>query len=126
MCDRINVELSHCACRAFDRAYRAGLVEEVREVGDVHVKAAEYPPWKAVETGRSVGALVSVSQRVGGERQNRRSGCGEHDRLGWPQPRAGGQRPGGPGLRRVSSVTDTLIHGIAMTSSKAHLSSPST
>ena len=38
------------------------------------------------ETGGSVGARVSGPQLAGGERQNRRSGCGEHDRFGWHQP----------------------------------------
>ena len=36
MCDRIDMELSHRACRALDRANRTGLVEKVREIGDVH------------------------------------------------------------------------------------------
>lgn len=71
MCDCIDVELSHHASRALDRANRAGLVEKVREVGDVHGEARAYPPWKALETRRSIAAPASG----GGKRQNQRSLC---------------------------------------------------
>ena len=70
MCDCIDVELSYRARRALHRANRTGLVEKVREVGDVHGEARAYPPWKAIGTGRRTDRPASGKQRVGGELQN--------------------------------------------------------